>query len=178
MKKILFFSFFCYMFSIVTFAQKANDLADFNLVLSKIPEIKAGDKLTSAQIEKSLEISLEKKVVWNVFWDKNSYKKVEESFGYPIAYYKRTDKVIVLFYTTGEKGNVISHFIDVATFNAKTGKRIDALILTGAYAGTSNASAEIFLSKDLKKVTVSTTTFSKNDVIFDISGSGKIKDSK
>ena len=178
MKKIILSFLACICMSVGVQAQKANDLADLNIILSKIPEIKAGDKMSSPQIEKSLDVVLEKPIIWNVLLDKNSYTKVEASFGYPIAYYKRTDKVIVLLYGTGEKGNAISHFMNIATFNAKTGKRIDALLMIGAYAGTTNAVATLSLSKDLKKVTISTIASSTTDVVFDISEKGKVKDSK
>lgn len=181
MKKIILSSLLYLVFSTALFAQKANDLADLNAVLAKTPEIKAGGTVTSDMMNNALEVVLEKSVIWNILWDKNPYQKVEEAEGCPIAYYKRSSNVIVLIYVKSNKNTeTIAHGIDVATFNTKTGKRVDGLVMVGAFGGTTAGFAEITISADLKTFTCSNVMprAGDNSVVFDITEKGAIKDKK
>ena len=85
----------------------------------------------------------------------------------------------MLIYAGNEKGNTIAQSINVATFNAKTGKRVEGLVMVGAFGGTTAGFANINISADLKNFTCATFTLAgKNEVVFEISEKGTIKDSK
>ena len=179
MRKILMIFLAYFAFSVAGKAQKDNPADDLQKILAEFPELQSGKVYNTDYLLATLDKNVEPNLTWRVLFEKNQFMKVGEFSAHPIGYYKRNDKVVVVLYANGEKGNAIAHFIDVQTYNLKSGKRISQISNIGAFGGTGSAGCALEISEDKKIVGFATTTLVSTDkIVVEISDKGIIKEPK
>jgi hypothetical protein len=145
MKNLLFSSFllfFCYP----TLAQKNG--TDLKKLLDHFKEIKAGDTIKAVEVLKSLDKNIDKQLAWVYLKDKSG--KPDDDFCHPLAYFNNSENVVVVIYSTGQKGYSVFNSIGVSSFNKKSGELIEKYPFASAFNDKGTALSEVVLGIDKK----------------------------
>lgn len=176
MKKALFFLACSYLLLLNLPAHAQNDATNFKKLLAYFKEIEAGSKIDEVAVLRSIKTDIDKSLAWQFLMEKNNLMKPEEVFAHPIAYFKKTENIVVLLFSTGEKGNAMFYNIGVQSYDVKKGKLIDGISMVASFNDKGNAFASIEVSLDKKTVTFGSKSVAGNaPVKLEISNNGKLK---
>lgn len=174
MKKILLLAYL--VLCVGQASQAQNETTDFPKLLAYFKEVQAGDKIDAVSVLKSINKDIDKQLAWQFLMEKNNFMKPEEVFAHPIAYFKKSDNIVVLLYSTGEKGNAMFYAINMQTYNSKKGKLMDSKTMVSSFNDKGNAFADIEISNDTKTMVFSSKSPLGNTLIkVEISNAGKLK---
>jgi hypothetical protein len=176
MRKIASLLLFCLCFLTVQASQAQNEATDFPKLLAYFKEVQAGNKIEATEVSKSINKDIDKQLAWQFLMEKNSFMKPEEVFAHPIAYFKKSDNIVVLLYATGKKGNAVFYNIGMQSYDLKKGKLITGLAMVATFNDKGNASAEIAISNDKKSLMFgSKSPLGNAPVQVEVSNAGKLK---
>jgi hypothetical protein len=174
MKKIFLLA--CLLLSIGQASQAQNEATDFKKLLAYFKEIEAGSKIDEVAVLRSIKTDIDKSLAWQFLMEKNSLMKPEEVFAHPIAYFKKTENIVVLLFSTGEKGNAMFYGIGMQSYDVKKGKLIGGISMVGSFNDKGNAYASIDISSDKKTIDFGSKSVAGNTLVkVEISNSGKLK---
>jgi hypothetical protein len=166
-----------YLFCISTQAQSnalgVND--EFMELLTQMgPELKAPKNIGSYPMLQNLDLPIDNKLAYKFLWQKNEYVKEEEANCNNIGFMlNKETNVATLFFYKGKADNLF-FFIDVQTYNYKTGKLIDQLNQVAGFAKQNadcNMQINSFNVIEFKTLAAGVTT----NFTLNISNKGKIK---
>jgi hypothetical protein len=160
-----------------TFAQNnaigAND-EFMDLLIQMGPELRAPKNIGSYKMLEGLDAPIEKKLAYKYLWQQNKYMKEDEADCNSIGFMlNKETNVATLFFYKGKSDNLM-FFIDVQTYNYKTGKLIDQLNQIGGFTkdnAACNMQINSFNEIEIKTLAAGTTT----NLLLKISNKGKIQ---
>lgn len=154
-------------------AIEAND-EFMELLIQMGPELRAPKNIGSYKMLEGLDAPIDKKLAYKFLWQKNQYVKEEEancnSIGFMLN--KESNIATLLFYK-GKSDNLM-FFIDVQTYNYKTGKLIDQLNQIGGFTkenAACNMQINSFNEIEIKTLAAGVST----NLLLKISNKGEIK---
>jgi hypothetical protein len=160
-----------------TFAQNnaigAND-EFMDLLIQMGPELRAPKNIGSYKMLEGLDAPIDNKLAYKFLWQKNQYVKEEEANCNSIGFIlNKETNVATIFFYKGKSDNLM-FFIDVQTYNYKTGKLIDQLNQVGSFTkdnAACNMQINSFNEIEIKTLAAGVTT----NLVLNISNKGKIK---
>jgi hypothetical protein len=160
-----------------TFAQNnaigAND-EFMDLLIQMGPELRAPKNIGSYKMLEGLDAPIDNKLAYKFLWQKNQYVKEEEANCNSIGFIlNKETNVATIFFYKGKSDNLM-FFIDVQTYNYKTGKLIDQLNQVGGFTkdnAACNMQINSFNEIEIKTLAAGVTT----NLVLNISNKGKIK---
>ncbi|MBP6430311.1 MAG: hypothetical protein KA319_00915 [Ferruginibacter sp.] len=176
MKKI-FIALVAFILCSSSFAQNnaigAND-EFMELLIQMGPELRAPKNIGSYKMLEGLDAPIDNKLAYKFLWQKNQYVKEEEANCNSIGFMLNKEAgIATLFFYKGKSDNLM-FFIDVQTYNYKTGKLIDQLNQVGGFTkdnAACNMQINSFNEIEIKTLAAGET----NTVVLNISNKGKIK---
>lgn len=144
------------------------------LLIQMGPELRAPKNIGSYKMLEGLDVPIDNKLAYKFLWQKNQYVKEEEANCNSIGFMlNKETNVATLFYYKGKSDNLM-FFIDVQTYNYKTGKLIDQLNQIGGFT-KDNAACTMQINSfneiEIKTLAAGVTT----NLLLKISNKGKIQ---
>lgn len=150
--------------------------AFMDLLIQMGPEIRAPKNIGSYPMLQNLELPIENKLAYQFLWQKNKYVKEEEANCNNIGFMlNKNTNVATLFFYKGKADNLF-YFIDVQTYNYKTGKLIDELLQVGGFS-KNGADCNMQINSFNEIIIKTLAAGEMNTVTLQISDKGKIKKS-
>ena len=144
------------------------------LLIQMGPELRAPKNIGSYKMLEGLDAPIDNRLAYKFLWQKNQYVKEEEANCNSIGFMlNKETNVATLFYYKGKSDNLM-FFIDVQTYNYKTGKLIDQLNQIGGFT-KDNAACTMQINSfneiEIKTLAAGVTT----NLLLKISNKGKIQ---
>ncbi len=166
-----------YFFCIGTQAQNnalgVND-EFMDLLIQMGPELRAPKNIGSYKMLEGLDAPIDNKLAYKFLWQNNQYVNEAEANCNSIGFMlNKETNVATLFFYKGKSDNLM-FFIDVQTYNYKTGKLIDQLNQVGGFTkdnAACNMQINSFNEIEIKTLAAGVTT----NLLLKISNKGKIK---
>ncbi len=171
------------VFFTITISSKAQNNAigandEFmELLMQMGPELKAPKNIGSYTMLQGLDVPIDNKLAYKYLWQKNQYVKEEEANCNSIGFMLNKEKnIAVLFYYKGKSDNLI-YFIDVQTYNYKTGKLVDQILSVASFnKNGADCNLQINSLNDIAFKTLAAGV--QSTIKMSISNKGKIKAKK
>jgi hypothetical protein len=175
--KLLITALFAFALSTGAFAQNNAIGADdefMELLIQMGPELRAPKNIGSYKMLEGLDVPIDNKLAYKFLWQKNQYVKEEEANCNSIGFVlNKESNIATLFFYKGKSDNLM-FFIDMQTYNYKTGKLIDQLNQIGGFTkdnAACNMQINSFNEIEIKTLAAGVTT----NMLLKISNKGKIK---